>query len=198
MTPDFKKLHDTGAIFSPCGRWRYALYRPLFPWLQGGRPNDCTRAMLVIGLNPSTAGRYGEDDQTVKKVMGFAMRNEFDGVYIGNLFAWCATDPADLKRTGVGGGCLWGEENKEWLVAMAERVTGYRSDLKPGPVVAAWGNHGAYMGQDRTVIGWLDPFKLQCFAMTEQWMPYHPLMLPYKRGVIREMPLTFKRDRGLA
>lgn len=70
------------AEFSPDRRYRYILTRRWSPAPMLG----------CIGLNPSTADEL-QDDPTVRRWMGFARRDGFGGIVVGNLFAFRATNP---------------------------------------------------------------------------------------------------------
>ena len=70
------------ATISPCGLYRYELVRA---W---GDPPFCAFVML----NPSTADG-AEDDNTIRRCVGFAQRFGFGGFSVVNLFAFRATKP---------------------------------------------------------------------------------------------------------
>ena len=112
------------AIFSPCRRYRYALWRT---WDQN-KPS-----VLFIGLNPSTADETN-DDPTLTRCINYAKYWGYGSVCIANIFAYRATKPKELfarKR-------IIGKENNHWLFKLA-----IDADL----VIAAWGNHGQYKKQ---------------------------------------------------
>ena len=54
--------------------------------------------LVVIGLNPSTADE-SHPDATMRKVMGFAERNGFDGFIMINLSSCRCVSPKDLPET---------------------------------------------------------------------------------------------------
>lgn len=56
------------------------------------------RPLVVIGLNPSTADE-SHPDATMRKVMGFAERNGFDGFIMINLTSYRCVSPKDLPET---------------------------------------------------------------------------------------------------
>lgn len=76
------------ATFSVNRCYRYLLARV---W-------DDHTPMLVVGmLNPSKAGAY-DDDPTIRRVLGFARRDQYGGVLVWNACALIATDPRELVR----------------------------------------------------------------------------------------------------
>src|SRR4030095_16779832 len=89
------------ALFSSCGRFRYRL----------GRRGGEGPAVAFVLLNPSTADDE-VDDPTVRRCIDFARRLGFGGLELVNLYAYVATDPAELRRAGY----LVGEENDRHIV----------------------------------------------------------------------------------
>ncbi|MEQ8772008.1 MAG: DUF1643 domain-containing protein, partial [Erythrobacter sp.] len=76
------------AIISDCGAFRYRLERELSMFGPVG---------AFIMVNPSTADAEN-DDQTIRKVVGFASRFGWSRVIVANVFAYRATDIAELAR----------------------------------------------------------------------------------------------------
>lgn len=76
----------SGAEFSECRKYRYALWRK---W------DECKPCIMFIGLNPSTASE-NMDDPTIRRVKRFAKDWGYGGVYMCNLFAYVSTDPKEL------------------------------------------------------------------------------------------------------
>lgn len=74
------------AIISKCTRFRYRLDR------QG--PGESKT--VVIMVNPSTADAT-EDDQTITKLQGFGLRNNWGRIIVGNLFAFRTPNVSDLQ-----------------------------------------------------------------------------------------------------
>lgn len=164
---NFFDLEREDAVISACGHYRYALHRKL--------DNFDRKSCLFIMLNPSTADGM-KNDPTIRRCIGFAQSWGCSRLYVGNLFAWRATDPKELRKNGVGGGDIFGPENRDWITAMADVVT--RRDEEPGPIVCAWGPGGRYLSQDMTVRGWLEEeFDLLCLGRSKDGSPRHPLML---------------------
>lgn len=145
---------DSGAHFSRCRSFRYALWRE---W-------DAERSkVLMIGLNPSTADATS-NDPTIRRCIGFARDWGFGGVWVLNLFAYRATYPADLKAALD----PVGPRNDEWIRRVARRVD---------RVVAVWGNDGAMLGRSTPVRRMLG-HRLEVIRLNARGEPAHPLYLP--------------------
>ena len=76
----------TGADFSPCGKYRYKLWRIWDP--------DKPRAMC-IGLNPSTAN-HEKNDATIRYLIQMLTVLGYGGFYMTNLFAIISSKPEVL------------------------------------------------------------------------------------------------------
>ncbi len=108
----------TSADLSPCGTYRYRLWRQWDPALS---------SVLWVMLNPSTADAT-KDDPTIRKCIGFAQRWGYGAITVVNLFAFRGTKPSSLltHMDPVG------PENDSVLskeFEMAERI------------MLAWGSH---------------------------------------------------------
>jgi hypothetical protein len=149
--------YTSTADFSPCRTYRYSLTRR---WGEGP-------AMLVVGLNPSTADET-LDDQTIRKCVGYARREGLAALTMTNLFAYRATNPDVMKVAAD----PIGPANDATL----ERLAG---DPAHQLVVAAWGVHGAHMGRAADVLarGLLGP-RIHALRVTKDGYPWHPLYLP--------------------
>lgn len=154
MTEPVVRALRSGAHFSRCRRFRYALWRE---W-DADRPR-----VMLIGLNPSTADAE-RNDPTIRRCIGFARDWGYGGVWVLNLFAFRATYPEDLKaaRDPVG------PRNDGWL----RRVAG-----QSARIVACWGNDGAFMGRSARVRAMLGD-RLDVIRMNASGQPAHPLYLP--------------------
>lgn len=144
---------ETGAAFSECRTYRYALWRT---W-DKAQP----RAMFV-GLNPSTADET-KNDPTIRRCISFAKDWGYGGVIVVNLFGFRATKPEDLfaaKRPV-------GPENDAWILRFAEEAA---------VVVAAWGNDGKKMGRS-SAVRQLVP-GMMCLKVNKTGEPAHPLYQP--------------------
>ena len=140
------------AVFSPCRTYRYALSRV---WA-ADKPYA-----LFIGLNPSTADET-LDDPTIRRCMDFAKRWGYGGLVMANLFAYRATDPSQMK----GAKDPVGVANDEWLTELAKYA---------GVVVAAWGNHGAFLRRSSHIRALLS--ELHYLQLNQSGEPTHPLYL---------------------
>lgn len=159
-------VEERGAILSDCGSYRYVLTRR---W-DRSKPHA-----TFIMLNPSTADAQ-QDDATIRKCRGFAVRLGMGALCVVNLFAYRATDPKALKAAGY----PVGPENDFWI--------GQALDLSPpglgNRVILAWGANAEQPGACRraaevrsrvaghgAVWGTLERLR--------NGTPAHPLYLPW-------------------
>ncbi len=141
-----------GATFDTSGLYRYHLWRA---WGRG------ERRVAFIMLNPSTADGQ-RDDPTVRRCLGFARAWGYDALDVVNLFAYRTPRPADVRAAAD----PVGPDNDRFLLDVTARA---------GLVVAAWGNHGAWLGRTDAVRHLLADVPLHCLALTGQGQPRHPL-----------------------
>lgn len=156
----------TGARISDCGVFRYTLDRPV-PGALGG-------SVLWIMLNPSTADA-AEDDATIRKVIGFSHRCNYDTVRVVNLFAWRATDPRELCKNP----CILDVENLRTL--LLESTPGKHQE-----VIFAWG--GGIKHANKELLWVVDYVKRlfpqgRCLGLNKDGTPKHPLYVPYAKGL---------------
>lgn len=155
---------NSGAHFSRCRTFRYALWRE---W-------DADRSkVMLIGLNPSTADAT-RNDPTIRRCIGFARDWGFGGVWVLNLFAFRATYPSDLKAAAD----PVGPRNDEWIRRVAR---------KTARAVAAWGNDGVFMGRSTRVRIMLGD-RLEVIRLNAGGEPAHPLYLPRGLKAVRWPP----------
>jgi hypothetical protein len=171
------KYIDAGADISPCGRYRYRLWREWrgvaspenWEWFgfKDGRGVECgePKSVLFVMLNPSTAD--GEkDDATIRRCVGFAKAWKYDRMEVVNLYAFRATKPRDLWAAGE---AKHAPRNQE-VIAKAARHAGI--------IIAAWGAHGAEGDQGGIVRGWMYDPDVYHLGLTKEGHPRHPLYLP--------------------
>jgi hypothetical protein len=165
-------LTKTGADFSPCRTWRYRLWRT---WDPGAYP------LVFVMLNPSKADE-DSNDQTVERCERRARAGKYGGLVVLNLFAFCATDPRDMKAAAD----AVGPDNDEHLRRALDLGTrpghqGGAERVYDPMIVAAWGIHGAHQGRDREVLAMARTagVQLHCLGTTAKGHPKHPLYLSY-------------------
>lgn len=142
-------ISASGAHFSACGKYRFALWRI---W-------DETRPMIMfIGLNPSTANG-STDDPTIRRVVRFAKDWGAGGVYMMNLFTLVTPNPKDLLAhpdPAFG--------NDGWLDKISDLCNG---------VIFAWGNFKEAKSKAEEVIAkFPDAY---CLKKNKNGTPIHPL-----------------------
>lgn len=189
------KYVSRGADLSADGRYRYVLWREWrnhpkparWRWWKkadgsavvdgANQPLGEPEFVLFVMLNPSTANAE-TDDPTIRKCVGFAQRWGYDRIAVVNLFAFRATDPTELLRLAEIDD-PFGVRNQEVI----ERVA-YDCHL----IVCAWGAHGAHLGQNETVLGWIEGCTskpLHALGFSKAGHPRHPLMLGYDTPLVR-------------
>jgi len=151
---------STGARFSPCGHYRYRLWR-----LWDDRP-----VAAFVMLNPSTADDVS-DDPTVARCSRRAQRIGAGGVEVVNIFALRSTRPRALYAADD----PVGPDNDEAILAGTKDA---------GWVICAWGNHGLLHGRGAIVLDLLRRHgrTVLCLTETVVGQPGHPLYLPYSRS----------------
>lgn len=151
------------AALSPCGTYRYALWREDLL-----EPDDLVvdDQMLFVMLNPSTAD-HEVDDRTIGRCIGFARREHFNRLAVANLYALRSTDPARLAEHPD----PVGPENDDWILNLA---------LESAEIVVAWG--ACRLADDdriAQVLGLLaQADEIKCLGTTAAGAPRHPLYLP--------------------
>ncbi len=152
-----EKTLGSGALFSKCRKYRYALWRI---WSE-----EEPHAMF-IGLNPSTADEL-QDDPTVRRCISYARSWGYGGLWMANLFALRSTDPKKLSEADD----PVGTENDKWILKLSKSAA---------VVVAAWGNYGGYLGRSRDIVKLI---RSLCYLkLNKTGEPAHPL---YLKGTLR-------------
>lgn len=136
-------------------------------------------SVTYIGLNPSTADEVVLDP-TLRRCVGFAQRLGCGTFHMVNLFAFRATEPAEMKRAPA----PIGPDNDEYILRAATM-----SEI----VICAWGSHGDWMDRDREVYCMLKKrgFPLHSFGLTKHGHPKHPLYLHRDTALERFQGLRF-------
>ena len=156
---DARYFAQSGADFSPCGTYRYRLWRR---WDDGP-------TVAFIMLNPSTADAL-QNDPTIERCHRRAVNMGFSALEVVNLFAYRATDPKRLKKFSH----PVGPENDAILLQTASN-----SEM----VICAWGGHGDHRNRHQEVRNALrdNGIKTYVLSLTAKGLPGHPLYLPYSR-----------------
>lgn len=150
----FRATATSYARLSDDTRHRYTL---------GRRWGDGPHAVFVM-LNPSTADA-DQDDPTIRRCVAFARAWGLDGIHVVNLYAWRATQPADLWLAAD----PVGPENDYFLACAAAEAA--HSGL---PIIAAWGANARpeRVAHVLTIRG-MD--RLTALGVTKDGAPKHPL-----------------------
>ena len=131
-------LMKSSALFSECRTYRYNLWRI---W------DESLDSILFIGLNPSKADE-SYNDPTINRCINFAKKWGYGGLCMANLFAYRATQPRIMMLADD----PIGPENDQILFDLVSKAK---------IVVAAWGNHGSFMGRSahiaRSIPTWKVP-----------------------------------------
>ncbi|MDP3425530.1 MAG: DUF1643 domain-containing protein [Burkholderiaceae bacterium] len=150
---------NTGAVFSPCRQYRYALFRR---WADPGVP------AVFIMLNPSTADEV-VNDPTVERCERRARAMGFGALRVCNLFALRSTDPRALYDHAD----PVGQSNDATIMELVQGA---------GIVICAWGKHGNLHDRGRIVhktllMNGVVPHYLK---LNKDGTPAHPLYIPYE------------------
>ena len=149
----------TGAVISPCQKYRYALWRV---W------DESLGFVNWVMLNPSTADA-DKDDATIRKVTAFTKAWGYGGLIVTNLFGWRETDSKLLKA--IPERRLIGPENNDWLETVARCCSNQ---------IAAWGQGGKLYDRQTQVRGLMKSWgrPLRALRLSKDGTPHHPLYLP--------------------
>ena len=121
----------------------------------------------IIMLNPSTADST-KDDATIRALIRLLTSLGYGGFEVVNLFAWRATNPAELATTWYPVGGL----NNQYITNAINQCA---------VTVCAWGAHKYVLQSKRgiEVLKLIDSLceESLCFGMTKAGAPKHPLYL---------------------
>lgn len=147
---------DRGAEFSPCGNYRYKLWRI---W------DESKPLAMCIGLNPSRAGAE-KNDTTIIWLRQFILpQMGFGGFYMTNLFAWISPKPQDLLRVAD----PLGDNNR--VLKEVEKLC--------SEVIFCWGN---FKQAEKRMAEVLPEFpNAKCFGFNSNGSPCHPLAFIYNK-----------------
>lgn len=155
------------AIISPCGLYRYRLERTVAP---------TGPVYAYFGVNPSTAGATA-NDATVRKWMGFTKKFGGSRFIVGNVFAFRATDVKALATVEDPYGPEIGDHVTRIIEDADILVPCWGSITKVPPKL--WDAFDVLMDA-LTSSG----KPVQCFGLTKDGDPKHPLMLGYDTPLV--------------
>ncbi|MDQ7981943.1 DUF1643 domain-containing protein [Paraburkholderia sp. SARCC-3016] len=163
----FDTSAESSAVISECGRYRHRLDRAV---------QASGIVIAYYGVNGSTAGPI-ENDQTVKKWIGFTLRNGGRKFIVGNAFGYRATDVKQLALVDD----PIGPDNAKYLVEIIAEA-----DLH----VPCWGDREKVPRHLRHRFDELEmqlrhsgkPIKI--FGLTKGGDPLHPQMLGYSTKLV--------------
>ena len=157
------------AIFSDCKRYRFHLGRQFHTELFS---NPKPKSIAFLMFNPSTADA-NEDDPTIRRVMGFAQREQCTSLEIINLIPFITPKPSDLDPATAFG-------DNQYMVYLLNAL--FDNDI----VVIGWGAIGdKYPQIFITALKQLHHMnnkalfsgKFFCLGKTESGHPKHPLYI---------------------
>ena len=154
-------------VFSTDRHHRYTL---IHRWDELLNPDH---GIAWICLNPSTADEH-QLDPTLRRIRDFSATWGYSFFIMLNLFAWRATQPADMKVATD----PVGPDNDKWIAHWSSKVD---------RVMLGWGEHGAHNGRDQQVLAYLDRSKTFCLERNASGQPKHPLYVSKKNK-----PLLFE------
>jgi hypothetical protein len=164
------------ATFSPCGLYRYDLCRVWKPR---------ARTMVFVGLNPSTADE-STDDPTIRRILGFADDWGFGSLVMLNAFAYRSTDPKALHDRAERRREIVGPDNDATIRRTFE-------EHRRTKLVMGWGAHGTLLdrGRDLARLALSVHRRPECFGLTQNGQPKHPLYLAATTRAVRyAAPMT--------
>lgn len=159
-----------GAAFSPCGLFRYHLWR-IFS-MDKSRPS-----VLWIVHNPSVADAEF-DDNSVKRMISFSQREGARRMDVVNKDAFVTTYPKELHARAKAGLDIFGPDN---LKHIANRLN--LADL----VIAAWGasDTGSDGREFFTKLRTMYDGEIYSLGVTKRGDPRHPLRLSSRTPLVR-------------
>ena len=162
------------AKFSECKRYRYRLGR----YWEPSKPY-----VIFCLLNPSTADAY-KDDPTIRRCINYAIRWQYGGLEILNIFAYRATNPKDMKSApidpiGIGNRSAFSDASKHVRQHYIDLYKKNEYCFDNVPVICGWGTHGGYKDQGEKALEWIHVDGCSAFALdtTKDGFPKHPLYL---------------------
>lgn len=172
-----------GAIISPCGLFRYTL------WRRFKEQRDGEKHLLWGMANPSTAD-HTQNDATIDQVEFFSRREGAAIATVVNFAAFRTKNPKEMRAAAD----PFGPDNFQHILRCVENAT---------VIVVAWGNIGEFKDAGRNLFYAIKSATMRrkpilCFGVTKKSQPRHPLYVShktalrpfdYEEGPITEEPL---------
>jgi len=166
----------SGASFSDDRAYRFELWRDTgIEYGPKGGP-----VAVIIGVNPSDAGEI-ENDPTITKDIGFAMRWGCAHMLKVNAYAFVATDPDDMRKAFAQGINIVGPDNN----GVIRRACGVAL-LTKGKLVVAWGKNITPERQKEiyeTIIRYCGVVPM-CLGINKDGTPKHESRLAYATELV--------------
>lgn len=148
--------------------------------------------LFVVGVNPSTANEE-KPDPTMRKVMGFAEVNGFDGFVMLNLYPQRCADPDELHQ----------EVRKHYVKKnfdhIHDQVLAYIRKQNKVTILAGWGNLIEKRDYLKEIIGALylmlngedfkDKVEWKMIRLSKDENPIHPLTFKEKYGPFKDFDM---------
>ncbi len=166
--------NNSGAEFSPDGKYRYKLWRI---W------DESLPLAMCIGLNPSTANA-SKNDQTISYLIKMLAKLGYGGFYMMNCWAFITSKPQNLKTNEMSD-----EWNNNTITVTAHKCK---------DVVFAWGGFKIIKekGRDKELQSMFPNAK--CFGKNKDGTPFHPLAMMPRNGRDPNNPELFLyNDKGV-
>ena len=164
-----EQAERAGAIFSPCRRWRFVLWRT---W------DKTLPHATALYMNPSTADEV-DNDPTVERWQRRAQRwsemgfLKVGGIKVTNAFAWRETDSRLLPTWIAEGYDIVGPDNDRHILEACKGAA---------IVVCGWGEPGhKLLGRGAKLLELMRANGIQphAFKINASGAPQHPLYIGY-------------------
>jgi hypothetical protein len=192
---DDRSLSRGSGMHDPGGKIRLALSDDVISWAEfGGKDHEYRDALrrvwdaslssvFFVMMNPSTADPF-VDDPTVAKCQRYARAWGYGTLWVGNTFAYRATNQKQLLQVAD----PVGRRNDEWLLKMA---------AQGAMIVLAYGKpHKDLRQRGRDVAALLRcaGHKLHVLKLCNDGTPSHPL---YLKGTLKPILFGVCGDKDL-
>lgn len=146
---------SSGAAYDRKRIYRYILWRT---W------DADLPTLVVIMLNPSTAGHEG-DDRTIGTLLARCMHFGYGSLLVLNLFALRATEPSEMKSS------------EDPIGPANDSILDMLLELRPERILCAWGAHGSHQNRSEDMRCRISRSGTipQAIRLTKAGEPEHPL-----------------------